>query len=84
MAKWRFQDDLADLKTSDKTRWNVSTNCKWPYNPSYKEIVFPSYFTAAFTTPDEAVIDYGKELGGLFNNFSYGFDDSGSRYKCGW
>jgi endothelin-converting enzyme/putative endopeptidase len=24
MAKWRFQDDLADLKKPvDKTRWNV-------------------------------------------------------------
>jgi endothelin-converting enzyme/putative endopeptidase len=29
MAKWRFQEDLADLKKPvDKTRWGMSTNRK--------------------------------------------------------
>jgi putative endopeptidase len=49
MAKWRFQDDLADLKPVDKTRWGMSPTVNAYYNPSYNEIVFPAA-SPPFTT----------------------------------
>jgi endothelin-converting enzyme/putative endopeptidase len=44
IAKWRFDEDLADLKKPvDKTKWNMSPQTvNAYYNPSYNEIVFPA------------------------------------------
>jgi endothelin-converting enzyme/putative endopeptidase len=28
IAKWRFDEDLADLKSQDKTKWNMSPQTK--------------------------------------------------------
>lgn len=86
MAKWRFEEDLADLKKPvDKTRWGMSPQTvNAYYNPSYNEIVFP----AAILQPpfynyqaDEAV-NYGGIGGVIGHEISHGFDDSGSRYNA--
>jgi endothelin-converting enzyme/putative endopeptidase len=86
MAKWRFEQDLADLdKPVDKTRWGMSPQTvNAYYNPSYNEIVFP----AAILQPpfynyqaDEAV-NYGGIGGVIGHEISHGFDDSGSRYNA--
>jgi putative endopeptidase len=86
MAKWRFEEDLADLKKPvDKTKWNMSPQTvNAYYNPSYNEIVFP----AAILQPpfynyqaDEAV-NYGGIGGVIGHEISHGFDDSGSRYNA--
>jgi endothelin-converting enzyme/putative endopeptidase len=86
MAKWRFQEDLADLsKPVDKTKWGMSPQTvNAYYNPSYNEIVFP----AAILQPpfynyqaDEAV-NYGGIGGVIGHEISHGFDDSGSRYNA--
>lgn len=86
MAKWRFDEDLADLnKPVDKTKWNMSPQTvNAYYNPSYNEIVFP----AAILQPpfynyqaDEAV-NYGGIGGVIGHEISHGFDDSGSRYNA--
>jgi putative endopeptidase len=86
MAKWRFQEDLADLnKPVDKTRWGMSPQTvNAYYNPSYNEIVFP----AAILQPpfynyqaDEAV-NYGGIGGVIGHEISHGFDDSGARYNA--
>ncbi|SDW05184.1 M13 family metallopeptidase [Flavobacterium degerlachei] len=86
MAKWRFEQDLADLnKPVDKTKWNMSPQTvNAYYNPSYNEIVFP----AAILQPpfynyqaDEAV-NYGGIGGVIGHEISHGFDDSGSRYNA--
>jgi endothelin-converting enzyme/putative endopeptidase len=44
MAKWRYEEDLADLnKPVDKTRWGMSPQTvNAYYNASYNEIVFPA------------------------------------------
>lgn len=86
IAKWRFEQDLADLnKPVDKTKWNMSPQTvNAYYNPSYNEIVFP----AAILQPpfynyqaDEAV-NYGGIGGVIGHEISHGFDDSGSRYNA--
>jgi putative endopeptidase len=86
MAKWRFDQDLADLKIPvDKTRWGMSPQTvNAYYNPSYNEIVFP----AAILQPpfynyqaDEAV-NYGGIGAVIGHEISHGFDDSGSRYNA--
>ncbi|WP_016988361.1 M13 family metallopeptidase [Flavobacterium sp. ACAM 123] len=86
MAKWRYEEDLADLtKPVDKTRWGMSPQTvNAYYNPSYNEIVFP----AAILQPpfynyqaDEAV-NYGGIGGVIGHEISHGFDDSGSRYNA--
>jgi len=86
IAKWRFEEDLADLKKPvDKTKWNMSPQTvNAYYNPSYNEIVFP----AAILQPpfynyqaDEAV-NYGGIGGVIGHEISHGFDDSGSRYNA--
>jgi endothelin-converting enzyme/putative endopeptidase len=86
IAKWRFEQDLADLdKPVDKTRWGMSPQTvNAYYNPSYNEIVFP----AAILQPpfynyqaDEAV-NYGGIGGVIGHEISHGFDDSGSRYNA--
>ncbi|WP_339919366.1 M13 family metallopeptidase [uncultured Flavobacterium sp.] len=86
MAKWRFEEDLADLnKPVDKTRWGMSPQTvNAYYNASYNEIVFP----AAILQPpfynyqaDEAV-NYGGIGGVIGHEISHGFDDSGSRYNA--
>lgn len=86
MAKWSFEEDLADLnKPVDKTRWGMSPQTvNAYYNPSYNEIVFP----AAILQPpfynyqaDEAV-NYGGIGGVIGHEISHGFDDSGSRYNA--
>jgi endothelin-converting enzyme/putative endopeptidase len=86
IAKWRFEQDLADLhKPVDKTRWGMSPQTvNAYYNPSYNEIVFP----AAILQPpfynyqaDEAV-NYGGIGAVIGHEISHGFDDSGSRYNA--
>ncbi len=86
MARWRFEEDLVDLKKPvDKTKWNMSPQTvNAYYNPSYNEIVFP----AAILQPpfynyqaDEAV-NYGGIGGVIGHEISHGFDDSGSRYNA--
>ena len=86
MAKWRYEEDLADLnKPVDKTRWGMSPQTvNAYYNASYNEIVFP----AAILQPpfynyqaDEAV-NYGGIGGVIGHEISHGFDDSGSRYNA--
>jgi endothelin-converting enzyme/putative endopeptidase len=45
MAKWRYEEDLADLnKPVDKTRWGMSPQVNAYYNASYNEIVFQQLF----------------------------------------
>lgn len=86
MARWSFEEDLADLKKPvDKTRWGMSPQTvNAYYNASYNEIVFP----AAILQPpfynyqaDEAV-NYGGIGGVIGHEISHGFDDSGSRYNA--
>jgi putative endopeptidase len=86
VAKWRFNEDLADLgKPVDKERWGMSPQTVNAYfNPSFNEIVFP----AAILQPpfydykaDEAV-NYGGIGGVIGHEISHGFDDSGSRYNA--
>jgi endothelin-converting enzyme/putative endopeptidase len=50
MAKWRFEEDLADLnKPVDKTRWGMSPQTvNAYYNASYNEIVFPAILQPPF------------------------------------
>ncbi len=86
MAKWRFQENIAELnKPVDKERWGMSPQTvNAYYNPSNNEIVFP----AAILQPpfynyqaDEAV-NYGGIGGVIGHEISHGFDDSGSRYNA--
>ncbi|CAM4007267.1 M13 family metallopeptidase [Flavobacterium sinopsychrotolerans] len=86
MAKWRFEENLAELnKPVDKERWGMSPQTvNAYYNPSNNEIVFP----AAILQPpfynyqaDEAV-NYGGIGGVIGHEISHGFDDSGSRYNA--
>jgi endothelin-converting enzyme/putative endopeptidase len=53
MAKWRFEEDLADLN-NDKTRWGMSPQTvNAYYNASYNEIVFFSHTAAILQLPSE-------------------------------
>ncbi|NMH28245.1 M13 family metallopeptidase [Flavobacterium silvaticum] len=85
-AKWRFNEDLKDLKKPvDKTRWGMTPQTvNAYYNPSFNEIVFP----AAILQPpfydykaDEAV-NFGGIGAVIGHEISHGFDDSGARYNA--
>lgn len=84
--KWRFNDEIADLKKPvDKEKWGMSPQTvNAYYNPSFNEIVFP----AAILQPpfydyqaDEAV-NYGGIGAVIGHEISHGFDDSGARYNA--
>ena len=86
MAKWRFNENIADLsKPVDKEKWGMSPQTvNAYYNASNNEIVFP----AAILQPpfynyqaDEAV-NYGGIGAVIGHEISHGFDDSGSRYNA--
>ncbi|WP_159799836.1 M13 family metallopeptidase [Flavobacterium sp. MK4S-17] len=86
IAKWRHQQDLADLKKSvDKTEWHMAPQIVNAYfNPAYNEIVFP----AGILQPpfydyraDEAV-NYGGIGAVIGHEISHGFDDSGARFNA--
>jgi predicted metalloendopeptidase len=86
VARWRFNEDLADLqKPVDKSRWGMTPQTvNAYYNASFNEIVFP----AAILQPpfydyraDEAV-NYGGIGAVIGHEISHGFDDSGSRYNA--
>jgi endothelin-converting enzyme/putative endopeptidase len=67
MAKWRFEEDLADFKPVDKTRWGMSPQTvNAYYNASYNEIVFPAAILQPpfYNYADEAV-NYGG-IGGYW------------------
>jgi predicted metalloendopeptidase len=50
MAKWRYEEDLADLnKPVDKTRWGMSPQTvNAYYNASYNEIVQQLFYNRHF------------------------------------
>jgi putative endopeptidase len=86
IARWRFNEDLKDLKKPvDKTRWSMSPQTvNAYYSAQFNEIVFP----AAILQPpfynyqaDEAV-NYGGIGAVIGHEISHGFDDSGSRYNA--